>query len=55
MAVLMKKQLIIVTSEPPEGEKIIRPEVEVFDLRKGEVDYKSLLKKIFEADSVHVW
>jgi hypothetical protein len=51
----MKKQLIIVTAEPAEAEEIIPPEGELFDLRQGQVDYKSLLKKIFEADSVHVW
>jgi hypothetical protein len=30
-------------------------QIEVVDLTSGEPDYKSVLEKIFTADSVHVW
>ena len=30
-------------------------EAEVVDLRRADVDYREVLEKIFEADSVQVW
>jgi hypothetical protein len=55
----MKKQLIILTGKTAENQAPrLRPEdsgAEVIDLTSAEVDYSSLVQKIFEADSVHVW
>jgi hypothetical protein len=31
------------------------PQIEIEDLTRSEPDYKAVLEKIFEAESVHVW
>jgi hypothetical protein len=45
----LAQQLVAEQQRKPENQ------VEVVDLQKKEPDYKKLLEKIFEADSVDVW